>query len=91
MGDGAYDMFSGTGGPEGYDPWFGQFADIVSSAGLDGQPFRRPVWNVEAGDEIVFVIAVQNRGSIAQAYDILLRDVMPAGFVMPPTKAPASR
>lgn len=75
--------FSGTGGPEGYDPWTGQFGDIVSSAGLDAAPFQDGVWDIQAGDEITFVIAVQNRGSIGEAYDTLLQDVMPAGFVIP--------
>ena len=60
--EGANDIFSGSGGPWGYDPWFGEFAGTVSSSGLDSEPFADQLWNVAAGDQIVFVIAVQNRG-----------------------------
>ncbi|MBV8911506.1 MAG: DUF11 domain-containing protein [Acetobacteraceae bacterium] len=80
-GDGS--IFAGSGGPQAYDPFFGQFADVVTSAGLDSQPFNDQLWNVGAGDEVVFVIAVQNRGS-TPAYGVTLRDLMPAGFAAPP-------
>jgi uncharacterized repeat protein (TIGR01451 family) len=76
-------IFSGTGGPQGYDPFFGMFADVVNSAGLDAEPFADQLWNVEAGDEVVFVVAVQNKAAVA-AYDLRLRDTMPAGFIVPP-------
>ncbi len=81
--EGANDIFSGSGGPWGYDPFFGQFGGTVSSAGLDSEPFADQIWNVSSGDEIVFVIAIQNRGD-EPASDVLLRDTMPAGFAAPP-------
>ena len=76
-------VFAGTGGPQGYDPWTGQFGDVVSSSGIDATPFQDGIWDIQAGDEITFVIAVQNRGSIGAAYDTVLQDVMPSGFVVP--------
>ena len=32
-------IFSGSGGPQAYDPFFGVFADVVNSAGLNAAPF----------------------------------------------------
>jgi len=75
-------VFSGSGGPWGYDPFFGQFADVVSSSGLDSAAFDDQLWNVDAGDEVVFVVAVQNRGPGA-VYNLKLRDLVPAGFTAP--------
>ncbi len=76
-------IFSGTGGPFGYDPFFGQFAGVVSSAGLDSQPFADQLWNVGAGDQVVFVVAVQNRSDSASAYSVTLGGTIPTGFVIP--------
>ncbi|GAC1338242.1 MAG: hypothetical protein NVSMB18_04340 [Acetobacteraceae bacterium] len=76
-------FFAGTGGPFGFDPVMGQFGGVVSSAGLDGEAFRDQVWNVQAGDVVTFVIAVQNRATQGGAYDVTVRDTMPAGFAAP--------
>ena len=76
--------FTGTGGPWGYSPWTSQFGGVVSSAGLDGEPFSDTVFDVAAGDEVTFVIAVQNRASAAPAYDVHVKATIPTGFVTPP-------
>ena len=75
--------WTGTGGPAGYDPFTGQLGDIVSSAGLRGEPFADRLSGVDAGDEITFVIAVENLVPGAKAYDLMVRATMPDGFVLP--------
>jgi len=77
------DLFSGTGGPFAYDPFFGGFAGIVSSQGIFGEPFHDQLKGVNASDQVLFVIAIQNFANVS-AYDIKLRDFMPLGFVIPP-------
>ena len=74
--------FTGTGGPFGFSPFTGQFGGTITSAGLASQPFNDIVYDVAPGDELTFVIAVQNTAS-APAYHVALRDIMPAGFVVP--------
>ncbi len=71
--------FTGTGGPAAFSPYTGQFADLVSSQGIAGEPFDDEVYDVDAGDQVTFVIAIQNFGSVA-GYDIKLRDTLPLGF-----------
>ncbi len=80
-GDGS--TFTGTGGPFGFSPWTSQFGGVVSSAGLAGEPFADTVNNVAAGDEVTFVVAVQNMTAGAAAYGVTLRGLMPAGFAVP--------
>jgi hypothetical protein len=76
-------QWTGTGGPAGYSPDFGQFGDVVSSAGLAGEPFADRLSGVDAGDDVTFVIAVQNLVPGAKAYGLMLRATMPGGFVLP--------
>ena len=73
--------FTGTGSRAAYDPFLGGFSSVISSAGLVDQPFADEVYNVDAGDQVTFVIAVQNFSSVS-AYDVKLRDVLPVGFVI---------
>lgn len=75
--------FTGTGGPAAFDPFFGGFSDVINSAGLLSEPFQDQVFQVDAGDQVSFVIAVQNFGSGAPAYNLKLRDSMPVGFAYP--------
>ncbi|HYZ64582.1 MAG TPA: hypothetical protein VE650_19185 [Acetobacteraceae bacterium] len=79
---GTNSIFSGSGGPWGYDPFFGQFGNVISSSGLDSTPYSDQLWNVAPGDEVVFVVALQNRAALA-AYDVLIRDTIPQGFAIP--------
>jgi len=76
--------WTGTGGPFGYSPDFGQFGGVVSSAGLAGEPFADRLTGVDAGDDVTFAIAVQNLVPGAKAYDLMVRAMVPDGFVLPP-------
>ena len=73
--------FTGTGGPAAFDPFTGQFAGLVSSLGLAGESFNDQVYDVDAGDQVTFVIALQNFANVP-GYDIKLRDTLPVGFIL---------
>lgn len=73
--------FNGTGGPAAFDPFLGEFSDVISSTGLASEPFEDQLYNVDANDQVTFVIAIQNFGTVA-AYDIKLRDTLPIGFAL---------
>ncbi len=75
--------WTGTGGPFGYSPDFGQFGGVISSAGLATEPFADQLYGLDAGDDVTFVIAVENLMPGAKAYDVLVRAPMPDGFVAP--------
>ena len=75
--------WTGTGGPFGFSPDFGQFGGIISSAGLATQPFADRLSGVDAGDDVTFVIAVESLVPGAKAYDVLVRSALPEGFVVP--------
>ncbi len=75
--------WTGTGGPAGYSPDFGQFGDVVSSAGLAGEPFADRLTGVDASDDVTFVIAVENLTPGAKAYSPTVRATVPNGFVLP--------
>ena len=75
--------FTGTGGPWGFSPWTSQFGGVVGSAGLAAEPFDGTVHNVAAGDEVIFVIAVENTEPGAMAWDVGIRAIIPPGFVLP--------
>lgn len=75
--------WTGTGGPFGFSPDFGQFGGIISSAGLAGEPFADRLHGIDAGDDVTFVIAVENLTPGAKAYDVLVRSALPDGFVVP--------
>ena len=79
--DGA--TWTGTGGPVGYSPDFGQFGDVISSAGLAREPFADRLSGVDARNDVTFVIAVENLAPGAKAYSPTVRATMPAGFVLP--------
>ena len=73
---------TGSGSPVAYSTYTGQFSGPVTSANLDADPFSDRLRDVAAGDQVTFVIAVQNKGA-AQAWDVVLRDTLPAGFTVP--------
>ena len=81
---GAGDTFSGSGGPYGFSPFTGQFGGYITSAGLASEPFSDAVFGVSVGDEITFVIAVQDMTAATPAYNVAVSDIIPAGFVIPP-------
>ena len=78
---GDYSTFTGTGGPVAFDSFLGEFSDVVSSRGLATQPFQDQLYNVDAGDQVTFVIALQNFASVS-GYNIKLRDTLPVGFAI---------
>ena len=73
----------GSGSPVAYSTYFGQFSGPVSSAAMDADPFSDRLLDVAAGDLVTFVMAVQNVAPGAQAWDLVLRDTPPAGFIVP--------
>ena len=73
--------FTGTGGPAAFDPFLGEFSDVVSSAGLASEPFQDQLYDVDAGDQVAFVIALQNFASLA-ASGVKIRDTLPVGFAI---------
>lgn len=77
-----YASWTGTGGPFGYDPYFGQFGGIISSGGLDGEPFNDRLSGIDGDDDVTFIIAVDNRAAAA-AHDVVIRATLPDGFAIP--------
>ena len=56
----------------------------VHSSGLLTTPINSNISGVDAGDVVTFAIVVENTGSSRQgAFDVRLRDAMPAGFAVP--------
>ncbi len=61
-----------------------RFTSTIHSNGLATNPIRSDVSNVDAGDRVTFAIVVENRGTgLTGAFDVRLRDTMPAGFSIP--------
>jgi uncharacterized repeat protein (TIGR01451 family)/fimbrial isopeptide formation D2 family protein len=56
----------------------------LHSNGLAATPIDSDLEDVDAGDLVTFAIVVENQGSSrAGAFDLRLRDTLPAGFVVP--------
>ena len=72
----------GTGSPVAYSGFTGQFSGPVTSAAMDADPFSDRLLDVAAGDLVTFVIAAQNVAA-GPAWDVTLRNTVPAGFVVP--------
>ncbi len=58
------------------------FTGTFTSASLATTPIDSNVSRVDAGDRVKFAIVVENTGG-ADAFDVLLHDVLPSGFVVP--------
>lgn len=59
-------------------------ASTINSTGLIATPIDSNVSGIDAGDVVTFAIVVENNGSSRRgAFDIQLRDAMPAGFAIP--------
>ena len=66
---------------DGGDPWNG----IINSQLLDGTDINSDIFNADNGDLIRFAIVIENVGhSDDGAFDIIVRDVLQAGFAIPP-------
>ena len=61
-----------------------RFAGTIDSLDLAGHPINANLRNVDAGDTVTFAIVVENLGSGWKgAFDTIVKDQLPAGFVMP--------
>ena len=58
------------------------FAGTFTSANLAATPIDSNISGVDAGDRVKFAIVVENSGG-ADAFDVLLHDVLPNGFGVP--------
>ena len=59
-------------------------AGTINSTNLAATPINSNLSAVDAGDLVTFAIVLENRGSgVNGAFDVRLRDTMPAGFQIP--------
>ena len=66
---------------DGGSPWSG----LINSQLLDGMDINSDIFNADNGDLIRFAIIVENVGhSDDGAFDIIVQDILEAGFVIPP-------
>ena len=57
---------------------------LINSTNLAANPIDSDVRGVDAGDTVSFAIAIENTGSsLNGAFDIVLRDDLPDGYVLP--------
>ncbi len=62
-----------------------RFSGQVTSTNLAATPIQSNLGDVDAGDLVTFAIVVENSGSgLDGAFDVRVRDTLPAGFVVPP-------
>ena len=55
---------------------------LINSAALDTNPIDSDISNLDAADLVTFAVVVENMGH-SGAYDVRLRDDLPAGFQVP--------
>lgn len=55
----------------------------LTSADLAANPITSDLSGIDAGDTVKFAIVIQNTGG-QDAFDILVRDQLPPGFIIPP-------
>lgn len=61
-----------------------RFTGTITTGSLAADPIDSDVRNLDAGDLVTFAIVVQNDGSGRNgAFDVKIRDTLPAGFVIP--------
>lgn len=60
------------------------FTGTITSNGLTANPINSNLSGIDAGDRVTFAIVVENTGSSSKgAFDIRVRDTLPAGFAIP--------
>ncbi|MBL8093887.1 MAG: DUF11 domain-containing protein, partial [Anaerolineales bacterium] len=64
-------------------PWSG---GPISSAALAATPINSNLSGIDAGDLVSFAITLENAGG-ADAFDVVVTDTLPSGFVVPPAGA----
>ncbi|MCS7183371.1 MAG: DUF11 domain-containing protein, partial [Thermoanaerobaculum sp.] len=72
-----------TVGPVTFAPGCPAFSGTVTSAGLAANPVNSNLTNVDAGDQVMMAIVVENRGRNS-AFDVRVRDSLPAGVTFVP-------
>ncbi|MEM7488149.1 MAG: isopeptide-forming domain-containing fimbrial protein, partial [Pseudomonadota bacterium] len=61
-----------------------RFSGTIDSAGLAATAVDANVENIDAGDVVSFAVVVENTGSAPNgAFNVVLSDTIPAGFVVP--------
>ncbi len=61
-----------------------RFGGTLNSTNLDTTPLNANLSNIDAGDRVTFAIVVENTGTSRKgAFDVEVRDLLPAGFVIP--------
>jgi fimbrial isopeptide formation D2 family protein/uncharacterized repeat protein (TIGR01451 family) len=61
-----------------------RFSGTINSQNLALKPIDADLNGADAGDRVTFAIVVENTGSALKgAFDVLIRDTMPAGFELP--------
>jgi len=61
------------------------FSGTISSNGLAANPVDSDLTQAEAGDTMTFALILENRGTSDNgAFDIVVQDSLPAGFIIPP-------
>ncbi len=61
-----------------------RFSGTVNSNGLAATPINSNLNGIDAGDVVTFAIVVENTGTgLNGAFDVRLRDTLPAGFTIP--------
>ncbi|WP_376094551.1 SdrD B-like domain-containing protein [Roseomonas sp. CCTCC AB2023176] len=80
-------VYTGTDGPATFNApgtTGARFTGNVTSAGIQADRLNNELGKVDAGDKVTFAVVVENKGSgLHGAFDVLLRDVIPAGFQAP--------
>ncbi|MDP3418833.1 SdrD B-like domain-containing protein [Falsiroseomonas sp.] len=62
-----------------------RFTGTINSSNLNLTPIDANLTGADAGDRVSFAIVVENTGSsLKGAFDVLIHDTLPAGFVLPP-------
>ena len=59
-----------------------RFSEAITSANLAAAPIHSDVSGVDAGDLVTFALVVENSGH-SNAYDVQVKDDLPAGFILP--------
>ncbi|HRF49735.1 MAG TPA: isopeptide-forming domain-containing fimbrial protein [Anaerolineales bacterium] len=64
-------------------PWA---AGTITTAALTATPINSNLSGIDAGDLVSFAITLENTGG-ADAFDVVITDTLPVGFVVPPAGA----
>jgi len=61
-----------------------RFAGTINATNIGTTPINSNLTNAQAGDRVTFALIVQNTGTSSDgAFDVLVRDTLPVGFIVP--------